>query len=227
MSICELGLAVGPEILVPEAPDDLVVALESADHQDLFEQLGTLGQGIELALVDPAWNQVVPGALGGALGEDRCLDVQEAQVVEIVANRPCGRVPGNDVLLELGSSQVQVTVLETDGLGGLDPVFDLEGRCLGPAQYLELIHQDLDGAGGHLGIDHVIGPIHNGASYAKDKFASQVVGLGMDLGGNLGVEHDLGDPLTVPEIYEYYATVIPAALHPAHEHNLCVNVCIP
>ena len=35
----ELRLAVRAEVLVPEAPHDLEVALEAADHQDLLEQL--------------------------------------------------------------------------------------------------------------------------------------------------------------------------------------------
>jgi hypothetical protein len=36
----ELGLAVGPQRLVAEAADDLVVALDPGDHQQLLEQLG-------------------------------------------------------------------------------------------------------------------------------------------------------------------------------------------
>ncbi len=35
----ELGQPVRPRVLVAEAPDDLEVALQSADHQQLLEQL--------------------------------------------------------------------------------------------------------------------------------------------------------------------------------------------
>ncbi len=35
----ELRLPVGPEVLVPEAPDELEVPLHAADHQQLLEQL--------------------------------------------------------------------------------------------------------------------------------------------------------------------------------------------
>ena len=43
----ELGLAIRAQILVPEAAHDLEVALEPADHQDLLEELGRLGQRVE------------------------------------------------------------------------------------------------------------------------------------------------------------------------------------
>jgi hypothetical protein len=45
----ELGLAVGAQVLVAEAAHDLVVAVEAGNHQQLFEQLRRLRQGVELA----------------------------------------------------------------------------------------------------------------------------------------------------------------------------------
>ena len=40
----ELGLAVGAQVLVPEALDDLVIAVEARHHQQLFQQLRRLRQ---------------------------------------------------------------------------------------------------------------------------------------------------------------------------------------
>ena len=45
----ELGLAVGPQVLVAEAAGDLVVALEAGHHQQLLEQLRRLRQRVEVA----------------------------------------------------------------------------------------------------------------------------------------------------------------------------------
>ena len=45
----ELGLAVGPQVLVPETADDLEIAVATRDHQGLLELLGRLGQGVEPA----------------------------------------------------------------------------------------------------------------------------------------------------------------------------------
>jgi hypothetical protein len=51
----ELGLAVGPQGLVAEAAHDLVVTLDPGHHQQLLEQLGGLGQGVELARGPGGW----------------------------------------------------------------------------------------------------------------------------------------------------------------------------
>jgi hypothetical protein len=53
----ELGLAVGAQVLVAEAFDDLKIAVHPAAHEELLEELGRLGQGVELALIDAAGNQ--------------------------------------------------------------------------------------------------------------------------------------------------------------------------
>ena len=59
----ELGLAIGAQVLVAEALDDLEVAVEPADHQDLLEDLRRLRQRVELARVHAARHEVVARAL--------------------------------------------------------------------------------------------------------------------------------------------------------------------
>ena len=49
----ELGLAIRPLILVAEAACDLEVALETADHQQLLEDLRRLRQRVERAALQP------------------------------------------------------------------------------------------------------------------------------------------------------------------------------
>ena len=58
----ELRLAVGAQILVAEAAGDLEVAVEAGHHQQLFELLRALRQGVELARMHPAGHQVVARA---------------------------------------------------------------------------------------------------------------------------------------------------------------------
>ena len=45
----ELGLTIGAQVLVAEALDDLEVAVQTGDHQDLLEDLRRLRQRVELA----------------------------------------------------------------------------------------------------------------------------------------------------------------------------------
>ena len=63
----ELGLAVGAQVLVAEAPHDLEVAVEARDHQELLVELRRLRQRVELARVDAAGHEVVARALGRRL----------------------------------------------------------------------------------------------------------------------------------------------------------------
>src|SRR5690606_17425528 len=58
----ELGLSVGTQVLVPEALDDLVVAIEAGHHEHLLEQLRRLRQREELSRMDPRGNEIVAGA---------------------------------------------------------------------------------------------------------------------------------------------------------------------
>src|SRR6266536_1753956 len=73
----ELPVAVGPEVLVPEASDQLVVPVDTGDHQELFELLRGLGQGVHPPPLEPRRHQEVAGPLGRALREHRRLDVEE------------------------------------------------------------------------------------------------------------------------------------------------------
>ena len=45
----ELELSVGAQVFVSHAPRDLVVPVETTDHQELFGDLRTLRQDVELA----------------------------------------------------------------------------------------------------------------------------------------------------------------------------------
>src|ERR1022692_576428 len=63
----ELHLAVGAQVLVPEAARDLEIPLHPGDHQDLLELLRGLRKGIELPRVDARGHDVFARPLGRAL----------------------------------------------------------------------------------------------------------------------------------------------------------------
>jgi hypothetical protein len=108
----ELGLAVGPRVLVAEAPDDLHVLVAPADHQQLLEQLRRLRQGVEAARLQPAGDDEVPRALRRALGQERRLDLPEPEVAEVVPHDLRRAVPDPERLLHLVPAEVEVAVLE-------------------------------------------------------------------------------------------------------------------
>ena len=74
----ELVLAVGPQVLVPQAAGDLVVAVDAAHHQQLLEQLGRLRQRVEAARHLAGRHQELAGALRRRRHQHRRLDLDEA-----------------------------------------------------------------------------------------------------------------------------------------------------
>ena len=73
----EFGLAVCAQVFVTETFGDLVVTVKARHHQQLFEQLGRLGQCKELSVMHTARYQIVARAFRCALGQHRCLYVHK------------------------------------------------------------------------------------------------------------------------------------------------------
>ena len=132
----ELELAVGAQRLVPEAARDLVVALEAGDHQELLEQLGRLRQRIEAAVLQAAGNHEVARPLGSRARQDRRLEVEEAGLVEEVADRARDVVAQLERALHRVTAQVEVAVAQAQRLVHRRVLVDRERRRLGAPEHL-------------------------------------------------------------------------------------------
>ena len=126
----EFRLAVGPEVLVAEAPGNLVVTLDAADHEQLLEKLRALGEGIEAALLRPRGDEVIAGPFRGREVEARGLDLEEAVFLEILPGRAADLRPGPQPLGEDRAAQVEIAVFEARLLEGIGFVGDDERRLL-------------------------------------------------------------------------------------------------
>ena len=87
VQLCEFRLAVRPQVFVPEATGNLEVPFIATYHQQLFENLGGLGQRVKLAGVHTAGHQIVPGPFRSALAQHGSLNFQEAVVVHVVPHQ--------------------------------------------------------------------------------------------------------------------------------------------
>ncbi len=76
----ELGLAVEAKILVAEALHDLEVAIESRDHEELFEELGALGQGVEFPGREARGDDEVARAAGRGAHHVRRFELEAARL---------------------------------------------------------------------------------------------------------------------------------------------------
>ena len=110
IELAELELAVGPQILVPKACGDLVVAAEPGDHQRLFEELRRLHQREEAAGLKAHRHEEVASAFRGGLAHVRRPDVDEPLLVHEPPDRGDDRRREAQVPLHRLAAQVQVAV---------------------------------------------------------------------------------------------------------------------
>ncbi len=81
----ELRLAVGTQVLVAEALDNLEVTVESAHHEQLLQYLRALRQCVELPGIHAARYDKVTCAFRCRVDKDRCLHLKEALFVQVAA----------------------------------------------------------------------------------------------------------------------------------------------
>src|SRR5919109_1930439 len=140
----EFRLPIRSQILVAEAVGNLVVALVSADHQKLLEELRRLRQRIEAAALHPARDDEIACALGGRLRQDRRLDLEEIAFAEVLAYSPHDLVPQLERLLHRLAAQIEVAMAQAQAL--VDRLLLVEGerRRQRFGQNSERRHPDLD-----------------------------------------------------------------------------------
>ena len=212
----ELELAVGPQVLVPQAAGDLVVAVDAAHHAELLEDLRALRQGVDRARLLAGRHHDVAGPLGRAGDEHGRLDLDEALVLHGTPNGRVDRGPDLEVALEPGTAQVDVPVAQAQHLVDVGPVVDRERRRLGPGEDRDLGCRHLDHSGGLGRVGGGLGAGAHGAGHLEDELGPQFVAA---------VHDDLDDAAAVPEIDEgQVLAVLAHAVDPAAQGGLGADV---
>ena len=216
----ELRLAVAARVLVAEALGDLEVFFHSRRHEKLLELLRRLRQGVELAGVQAARNEIVPRALRRALDEDGSLDVEEAALAEEVADELDGPMAHDQHVAHFRTAQVEVAVLEPQKLVDFALLVDVEGGSLGLVQDGHAFDRDLDLAGGEVRVDRLVGTLRHAARHLHDPLASHLPGEVVRLRVQVGVEDGLHDAGAVAQVDEYQVAVVPSPVNPSRQRNL-------
>ena len=217
----ELGLPVGPEVLVAVAARDLVVPLETTDHQELLEQLRALRQGVPAAGTQARGHQEVAGALRGRAGQRGGLDLDELVAGEHVARGRVDLRAQAERRGRAGSTQVEVAVpqarllADLTGAGGRG-VVDRERQRCGGAEDLDVVGDDLDLARGDRGVLVAFRP-------ALDRADDLEAVLGAQLVRDVLADHDLDDATGLTQVDERDTSVIASAGHPAGQRHLLAN----
>src|SRR3990172_5451063 len=215
----KLGLPVGPQVLIAEAPHDLEVAVKAGHHQELLEELGRLRQREELAGVEPGRHQIVPGPFGGAPGQRRGLYLDEAMPVEEGSDHLGCLMADAEISLQRRPAEVEIPIGEAE-LFAHGPLL-IQGKDRGPG----LIEDERFG-GRHLHLAglqvHILGPGRAAANLARHGdhiLRPHPPGGLVGVRAVLGPKEDLHDPLAVPEVHKDEAPVIPPPVDPAHQRD--------
>ena len=212
----EFRLAVGAEILIAEAAGDLEVAFHAADHQQLLELLGRLGQGVEAAGLPAAGHQVIPRAFGGAFDEYGGFDFQESPPVQIVADVFDDLVAQTQVALHGRAAQVKVAVAEAQAFVGVHVVGDVERRREGLVEGDHLFGHYFHVPGGQKGVFGALRPAAHAAADLHAPFRAQALGGVVILGGQVfGVQYGLHDAGAVAQVDKNDAAVVASPADPA------------
>ena len=220
----ELGLAVGAQIFVAEAPRNLVVALHAAHLRELLEQLRRLGQGVELARVHARGHDEVARAFRRRLAQDRGLDFGEGTLVQRVAYGPGDGVAQAHGISDGLAAQIEVAPLHARRLVGVRIVVKREGRRGGLVQNGTLLDHDVDLAGGQFRVCRVLGALAYKSRDLDAPLGTHLLAQGKAGGGMVGVEDHLGDALAVAQVHEDEAAVVAALAHPARQGNGLADV---
>jgi len=209
----ELGLPVGAEALVAEAFDDLEIAVVSCHHEQLLEDLGRLGQSVELPRVEPRGHNEVAGAFRGGLDEHGGLDLDEVVGIQEVAGGLGHAMPQQEGILAGLSAQVEVAVFQSELLAAVGLVFDGERWGGRGAEHLDALGHQLDVACGQVGI--FAASLADASAYLDDALAHQGAGMLAQGGVQVEVEVELGDAVAVAQVDEGHAAEVADALDPA------------
>ena len=213
--LCELGLSVGAQILIAEALRDLEVAVETGAHQQLLEQLGGLGQRIEIAGMHAAGDQIVSRALGRGLAQDGGLDLEEALTGHELSHVLDHLASEDQPSLHIRTAKVQTPVLEAQVFLGVAVLDDMKGRCLSLGEDPGLLDPDLDRAGRDIRV-HRFSPADS-ACRGDDEFRSHFLCFGKIFSTAFCLFIDqLQDAASVTQIHEDKSAFVSLFGHPSH-----------
>ena len=179
-----------------------------------------LGEGKEVAGVDPARNQIVTSPFRGAFGQYRRLDFEEAVIGQIVANGLGNLVPHHQVFLDRFTTQVQVPVFKAQVLSDFGKFIKHERWCLGVVENAQLTYFYLDFSGRHLRIDRPVRTWRNFTKSSNDEFITDILGFGVCLRIPVWVQCQLSDTGAVTQVDKDQTTVVATTMCPAHQTDL-------
>ena len=150
------GRTVGTRVLVAKTRGNLKIAVETGAHDELFELLRRLWEGVELARVNPTRNQEIPSPFRGTRGEDRCLKFGKPLLDHAPPDAGDNLGPQHDVAVHLLAPEIEETIAKPDILGIFLPTEHRHRQFRSDGLNRQLADSQLDMAGRDRFVDRVL-----------------------------------------------------------------------
>ena len=123
----EFRLAIRSQIFVTKTFRNLVITIETCDHQQLFEQLRRLRQCEKFSRIDAGRHKVIACAFRCRFGQHRRFDIDETVFIQILADLHGDLVAQTQIILHLRATQIEYPVSQASRFGKMF-VIELERR---------------------------------------------------------------------------------------------------
>ena len=216
--------AVGAGVFVAETGGDLVVARDATDHEELFELLGGLGEGVELAWMEARGDEEVASAFRGRVGENGGGNFDEVVGIHVVAHETIELGAALQDALSGGATEIEIAVFEAELLArGGAFVVSVDGERFGFVDEGELGNDDFEIAGGEIGVFQFGSALADDAGGRNHEFVAESFG-DFEGGGSVGSDDELDDAGVIAQVNENQATVVAAGIDPAGKVNGLVGI---
>ena len=196
------------------------VFFHAADHEQLLEKLGRLGQGIEFPPVRPAGDQEIPRPFRRGAGEQGGFHLDKACLIQKTARALGQCVAQTQVGRKTRPAQIQAAMLQTQIFRRVQALVQHKGRGTRGVEQFPGCDHHLYVPGAHIGVAHAFRPGAHITPGGQHILGAQHMRPGVRLGRGLGAENNLGQPFPVAQVHKDQPAVIPAELHPAHEADV-------
>ena len=217
VNLCKFRLSVCSQVFVTEAFCDLVVSVHTGYHQELFVQLRGLRQTIEVTGVYTGRYQIVSCAFGCGFTQDRCFDFQEVFLIQEVSHYLYYFMTQHQVVQLRRSSQIQITIFQTQVVFYCDVVFDLERCCFGIRKDSQFLCDNFDLTCFHVRVDVAFCSCCNQASNCQYIFTADCFCFCKQFFFCcVFIDGDLHQTCLISQGDEDQLTQVTTALYPAH-----------
>ena len=169
---------------------------------------------------------IVAGTLGRGLDEHGRLDFKEAVLVVVFAGDARNIVTHTNVVLKLGTAQVQIAMAKRDVVAHLFARANLKGRGLSGGKHLEGGHEHLHLARGKIGIDRPLTTRANHTVRRHNELGTATECLVEDVLVAVAVKGELNDTRSVAQVNENEGTEVTLTLYPTHHTYFFSNIAL-